>query len=136
MRHNGRTSWNSSSIKIRIVTDFSKRAFKNEKPLVKIVVSGSNPGMAGLFIADMAGKRNKVRTSGLTREYQRLGKSRRHRLNGQGRSMIEWLTANWGTPSRFVWRAAEMHRTTAQASVMNSLDKISKEMNQKLLVKK
>jgi hypothetical protein len=92
--------------------------------------------MAGLFIADMAGKRNKISNSGVTRKYQRSGRERSHRLNGQGRYMIEFLNANWGKASRFIWRAAELHRSTAQASVMNSLDKISKEMNQKLLVKK
>lgn len=136
MNHNGRTSWKPGNIKISIKTDFSKRAFTREQALVKVVVGGKKGtvGTAGLQIADMAGRANKVR-KGKTRQYTRAGATVSHRLNGQGKAMIDYLNANWGRASRFVWRAAELHRTTVQASVLTSLDKISKEFNNKLMVK-
>jgi hypothetical protein len=134
-RHKGRTSWNTSSVKVRVNTSFSKKTIRNEKPLVRIVVNGSSPGMAGLFIADMAGKKNKIGT-GMSSEYTKNGRKMRHKLNGQGRAMIEYLNGRWGPASRFIWRAAELHRGTAQASVLNTLDKISKDFNKRLLVKK
>ncbi len=137
MRHNGRTSWQPNNIKVSIKTDFSKRAFTREQPLVKVVVGGKKGmvGTAGLQIADMAGRANKVRTSGRTRQYDRMGSSRTHRINGQGKAMIEYLNGNWGRASRFVWRAAELHRSKVQTSVIGTLDKISKEFNNKLMVK-
>lgn len=137
MRHNGRTAWKPSNIKISIKTDFSKRAFTREQALVKVVVGGKKgtPGTAGLQIADMAGRANKVR-KGKTRQYSRGTASNvSHRLNGQGKAMIDYLNANWGRASRFVWRAAELHKSTVQTSVLASLDKIAKEFNNKLQVK-
>lgn len=137
MRHNGRTSWQPSNIKVSVRTDFSKRAFTREQSLVKIVVGGKKGtiGAAGLQIADMAGRAGKVKTGGYTREYDYRGTTRKHRRNGQGRSMIEFLNANYGKSSRFVWRAAELHRSSVQTSVMQTLDKVSADMNKKLLVK-
>jgi hypothetical protein len=137
MRHNGRTSWQPSNIKVSVRTDFSRRAFSQERALVKVVVGGKKGtrGAAGLQIADMAGKRGKVRNSGRTGEYQKRGTTMRHRLNGQGRSMIDYLTGNWGTPSRFVWRAAELHRSTVQTSVLQTLDKISADVNKQMWTK-
>jgi hypothetical protein len=137
MRHNGRTSWQPNNIKTTVKTSFSKRTFAREQSLVSIWVGGKKgtKGAAGLQIADMAGKRGKVRNSGRTGEYQKRGTTMRHRINGQGRSMVDYLTGNWGTPSRFVWRAAELHRSTVQVSVMQTIDKLSKETNRKLMVK-
>lgn len=138
MRHKGRTSWQPNNVKVTVKTNFSKRAMNREQSLVSIWVGGKKGtvGAAGLQIADMAGRVGKVRTSGRTREYTRGTNNKvSHRLNGQGRSMIDYLTGNWGRPSRFVWRAAELHRSSVQTSVLESLDKVSKEMNKNLLVK-
>ena len=137
-RHNGRTAWNGSKIRAIVKTDFSKRAFTRENALVKIVVGGKKgtPGAAGLQIADMAGKSGKVRTGGRTREYQRQGATMRHRINpNSARAMIDYLNGFWGTPSRFVWRAASMHYSKVQTSIMGSLDKISKDFNENLRIK-
>ena len=137
-KHNGRTSWQPSNVKTSVRTDFSKRAFKREESLVKVVVGGKKGtiGAAGLQIADMAGRRNKVRTSGTTRKYMRQGVERQHRINpNSARNMIGYLNANFSTPSRFVWRAAMLHVPRVQASVMGTLDKLMKETNQRLLVK-
>lgn len=137
MRHNGRTSWQPSNVKVTVKTSFAKRTFTREQSLVSIWVGGKkgSTGAAGLQIADMAGRVGKVRTSGVTREYQRQGVSRRHRLNGQGRAMIDYLNANWGRASRFVWRAANLHQQDVQISVMQTIDKLSSEVNRKLMVK-
>jgi hypothetical protein len=80
----------------------------------------------------MAGRRNRVKSGGRTRDYAYKGGTRSHAINGQGRSMIEKLQ---GRPSRYVWRAAMLHMTTVQTSVLQSLDKVSKQVNQNLVVK-
>jgi hypothetical protein len=134
MNHSGRTGWNRAAIKVTVRTSFSKRAQKNQTSLVSIYVGGKKGtyGAAGLQIADMAGRRNKVRTSGRTRDYAYKGGTRSHALAGQGASMIDKLQ---GKPSRYVWRAAMLHMTTVQQSVLQSLDKVSKQVNKNLVVK-
>lgn len=138
MRHNGRTAWKPSNVKVTIKTSFANKTFTREQALASIVVGGKKgtEGTAGLQIADMAGRRNKVRRSGRTRTFTRAGNSNvSYRLNGQGAGMIEYLNANWSRASRFVWRAAEMHIPTAQKSVMESIDKLSEATNIKLSMK-
>jgi hypothetical protein len=134
MNHKGRTGWNKAAIKITVKTSFSKRAQKNQTSLVSVWVGGKKGtyGAAGLQIADMAGRRNKVRTSGRTRDYAYKGGTRSHAIAGQGASMIDKLQ---GKPSRYVWRAAMLHMNTVQNSVLQSLDKVSKEVNKNLVVK-
>jgi hypothetical protein len=137
-RHRGRTSWQPNNVRATVRTDFTKRAFKREQSLVKIVVGGKKGtmGTAGLQIADMAGRKNKIKASGRTREFTRNGVQMSRRLSASGaRNMVDYLTGRFSSPSRFVWRAAMMQLPGVQASVMNSLDKLSKEINQKLLVK-
>jgi hypothetical protein len=134
MNHKGRTGWNKAAIKVTVKTSFSKRAQKNQTSLVSVFVGGKKGtyGAAGLQIADMAGRRNRVKSGGRTRDYAYKGGTRSHAINGQGRSMIEKLQ---GRPSRYVWRAAMLHMTTVQTSVLQSLDKVSKQVNKNLVVK-
>jgi hypothetical protein len=134
MNHKGRTGWNKAAIKVTVKTSFSKRTQKNQTSLVSIYVGGKKGtyGAAGLQIADMAGRRNRVKSGGRTRDYAYKGGTRSHAINGQGRSMIEKLQ---GRPSRYVWRAAMLHMTTVQTSVLQSLDKVSKQVNKNLVVK-
>ena len=135
MSHTGRTGWNKAGVKVSIKTSFTKRAQRNESSLVSIVVGGrkGQRGGAALAIADMAGRRGKVKTGGRTKDYPYKGGTRSHAIRGQGRGMIENLQ---GSPSRYVWRGAMVHMITVQRSVMNSLDKIMKDVNQNLQVKK
>ena len=134
MNHKGRTGWNKAAIKVTVRTSFSKRAQKNQTSLVSVFVGGKKGtyGAAGLQIADMAGRRNRVKSGDRTRDYAYKGGTRSHAINGQGRSMIEKLQ---GRPSRYVWRAAMLHMTTVQTSVLQSLDKVSKQVNKNLVVK-
>jgi hypothetical protein len=134
MNHSGRTGWNKSAIKITVKTSFSKRTQKNETGLVSIWVGGKKGtyGAAGLQIADMAGRRGKVKTSGRTRDYAYKGGTRSHAIRGQGASMIDKLQ---GRPSRYVWKAAMLHMGTVQQSILQSLDKVSKDVNKNLVVK-
>ena len=136
-RHNGRTSWKPSGIQIKVKTDFSKRAFAGERSLVRIVVGGRKnaTGMAALEIADMAGKVNKIATSGRTTPYNYKGTKRTHAKRGQGRAMIDYLSGSFSSPSRFVYRAAELHKAKVQQTVLESLQKVSKKVNNELLVK-
>ena len=134
MNHKGRTGWNKAGIKPTVRTSFSKRTQKNESPLVSIWVGGKKGtyGAAGLQIADMAGRRGKIKKSGETRPYAYKGGTRKHALNGQGAGMIQKLQ---GKPSRYVWRAAMLHMGTVQKSILQSLDKVSQEVNKNLVVK-
>lgn len=134
MNHKGRTGWNKAAIKVTVKTSFSKRTQKNQTALVSIYVGGKKGtyGAAGLQIADMAGRRNKVRKSGRTRDYAYKGGTRSHAISGQGAYMIDKLQ---GRPSRYVWRAAMLHMGTVQQSVLQSLDKVSKQVNKNLVVK-
>lgn len=136
--HNGRTSWAPQNIKINVKTNFSRRAAKNEHSIVSIWVGGKKGtlGAAGLQIADMAGKRNRTRSGGRTREYDYRGSKRTHRLNNQGRAMIEYLNGSYSSPSRFVWRAANLQLPKVQESVVRSLESVYKKVNQNMMVKK
>ena len=134
MNHKGRTGWNRTASDVTVKTSFSKRAQRNETSLVSVWVGKRKGtyGAAAIQIADMAGRRNRVRTGGRTRDYPYKGGTRSHAINGQGRSMIDKLQ---GKPSRYVWRAAMMHMGTVQNSVLQSLDKVSKQVNKNLVVK-
>jgi hypothetical protein len=136
MKHSGRTSWNPSGMKVSVRTSFTKRAVRNEASLVSIVVGGKKgtPGSAALQMADMAGRKNKV-TRGRTREYDYKGGTRTHAKNGQGRAMIDYLSGRNGPASRFVWRAAMIQLPAVQAAFLVSLEKASKKVNARLLVK-
>jgi hypothetical protein len=137
-RHNGRTSWQPSNVKVTVKTSFAKRTFSREQSLVSIWVGGKKgtKGTAALQIADMSGRRNKVRTGGRTRDFERRGATMSRRINpASARNMIDYLTGRFSTPSRFVWRAAELQRSRVESSVMHTIDKLSKETNRKLMVK-
>jgi hypothetical protein len=103
---------------------------------VSIVVGGKKgtDGAAGLQIADMAGIRNKT-TRGVTREYVRNGKARTHRKNGQGKALIEYLNGRYSSASRFVWRGAQTQLPSVRAAVLLSLEKATKKINAKLVMK-
>lgn len=137
-RHNGRTAWNPTGISVKVLTSFAKKTFtRQDQHLVKIVVGGkkNTTGAAALEIADMAGKVNKISTSGKTSPYDYRGRKRSHKLNGQGRAMIDYLSGRYSSPSRFVWRGAEVQRSKVQQSVIESIKKYSDQVNNELLVK-
>lgn len=135
MNHNGRTAYKPQSIKVKSQTNFSKRGENRGTALVSIWVGpkAGQEGAAGFQIADMAGKANKVR-SGRSRAY--AGRPQGHRLNGQGRAMIDYLNGRWSPASRFVWRRVEAQMPTIQREILVALEKVSARMNQNLVVKK
>lgn len=136
MRHTGRTSWDRSNIKATVRTNFSKRAAKNEHSIVSIWVGGKKgtKGAAGLQIADMAGKRGQT-SRGQTRPYTRRGKSQTHNINGQGAALMNNLSSRFATPSRFVWRGAMTQLPKITSDVLVILEKVSAELNAKLVYK-
>lgn len=138
MNHRGRTAWKPENVKVTVKTSFSNKTFTREQAIASVQVGGKKgtDGAAGLQIADMAGRRGKVRRSGRTRQFTRAGNSEvSYRLNGQGAGLIDYLNANWSRASRFVWRAAETQIPSVHAGVMQSIDKLSDEINIKLSVK-
>jgi hypothetical protein len=133
--HRGRTSWSPSNIKISVKTNFSKRYAKNEYGIVSLWVGGKKGtiGAAGLQIADMAGKANKVKYTGTSRKYSRNGNPEMtHKLRGQGKGLLDYLV---GTPSRYVWRAANLQLPKIQQEVLASLDSTFKRVNKNMQVK-
>lgn len=133
----GRLSWNQSvdakgkthkanDVKIQFRTSMSGKSLTTS--LVRVRVSSP-----AVVVADMAGKSGKYfdkgyKGSGFTREYPYKGGTRRHRVNGQGRAMVRNLG---GTPSRFVWPAAERSIPQARAAVDRVLSKFAKMINQR-----
>ena len=134
MKHNGRTAWQPSSVKVSVKTSFSRRTITKEQGLVSIWVGGKKGenGAAGLQIADMAGRRGQA-SGGVTREYAYKGGTRRHRKNGQGRAMMDYLNGRYSNASRFVWRGAMLQLPAVQSAVLLSLEKASAKVNARLV---
>jgi hypothetical protein len=126
--HNGRTSWNQP---VRVTGKVSYRTRQGRNSLVSIRTSS-----AAVELADMAGKRNKFdvgregSNSGFSAEYTIRGRRRRHRLNGQGKKMVEKLG---GTPSRYVWPAVEQFRPLLTQKIKTIVDNYAQIVNRKLL---
>lgn len=128
----GRLSWQGSvdakgrsyspkDVKIQFRTSMSGKSLTTS--LVRVRVASP-----AVVVADMAGKSGKYfdkgyRGSGFTREYPYKGGTRRHRVNGQGRAMVRNLG---GTPSRFVWPAAERSIPAARDAVDRVISKFAK----------
>jgi hypothetical protein len=134
MRHRGRTAYNSSAIKATPRTNFSKRAAARGYSLVSIWVGGKKGtvGAAGLQIADMSGRRGKVRSSGRTRTYTRNGMEMTHAIRGQARGLYKELP---GRASRFVWKQAEGKTQQIEREILVSLEKTTRQANKNLVVK-
>jgi hypothetical protein len=126
--HNGRTSWNQP---VRVTGKVSYRSRQGKNSLVSIRTSSS-----AVEIADMAGKRNKFDVGregsyrGFSAEYIKNGRKVRHRLNGQGKKMIEKLG---GTPSRYVWPAVEQFRPMITQKIKGIVDSYAEIVNRKLI---
>lgn len=133
----GRLNWNSSidakgkahkpdDVKIQFRTRSTGRS--NTTTLVRVKV-----GSPAVVMADMAGRSNRFldagyKGTGVTREYPYKGGSRRHRVNGQGRKMIEKLG---GSASRYVWPAAEQSIPAVKAQIEQVLARAYQTMNRK-----
>jgi hypothetical protein len=112
MIHNGPTGWNSAGVGVKVKTDFSKRAAKNETALVSIVVGGKGSGAAAFQIADMAGKKR----SGNTRS---------------GRAMISRLNAQ-RQASRYAWPAVEREIPFIEDVVNGTIKNLTITLNERL----
>jgi hypothetical protein len=133
----GRLNWNSSidakgkahkpdDVKIQFRTRSSGKS--NVTSLVRVRVASP-----AVVMADMAGRSNNYldagyKGSGFTKEYSYKGGSRRHRVNGQGRKMIEKLG---GSASRYVWPAAEQSIPAVKAQIEQVLARAYQTINRK-----
>jgi hypothetical protein len=92
---------------------------------------------AAVVMADMAGKSGKwINKRPRTREYSYSRSAsgvRTHKINNQGRGMIKALNKK-GSPSRFVWKAAEkaLPKATMQSQVV--LNKAITRINRRMVV--
>ena len=50
----------------------------------------------------------------------------------RGRQMVEALTARFGEPGRFLWKAYAMHARQVQANVQNLIEDVMAQINRKL----
>jgi hypothetical protein len=126
MLHNGRTAWTGIEA-ITEVTPFSYRGSSGSRRVVSIGIFGK-PG-AGFEIADMAGRKSTVGRSGLSREYTRGGRRIRHRLNGQGTSLINNIP---NKPSRYAYPAVEKDFLAVQVRILKMLDSTVAKINRRL----
>jgi hypothetical protein len=125
--HNGRTSWNQP---VRVTGKVSYRSRAGRNNLVSIRTSS-----AAVEMADMAGKRNNFDVGreganrGFSAEYIKNGRRVRHRLNGQGRAMVEKLG---GTPSRYVWPAVQQFTPLITFKIKNIVFDYASKVNVRL----
>lgn len=130
--HSGRTAWDKGAVKTS--TKFSTAKPRPNKPNHLIRMVFNTPGSAGLNLVDMAGRRNKVRTTGRTRPYKRNGKTMTHALSGQGASMIGKLTKLAGRKaSRYIWPGAEREKPTIERGILRAVEDASKRVNRNLV---
>lgn len=136
----GRLSWSrtmnqTTPIKSVVIRD-KKRAPRSKYPvvgLVQVVVRA-----APVTLADMAGRSGSyVNSRAVTREYDYtyhrggaavLGR-RKHRINGQGRAMINALG---GRGSRYIYPGAEKAMPQVKREVQNAINDAVKNINEKL----
>lgn len=107
-QHSGRTGWgNPVVIQRQIVT----RKRQGRTPIMKIVVKNANKGGA-INIADMAGRGSNGKTE-------------------SGKALIRNLS---GKPSRYVWPAVLKNRSLIEQSLLNTIKKYSREVNEEMLL--
>lgn len=117
--HNGRTAWPKRPVKLQVKLLTTRSRRRQQTETVKIIMTD-----AGVQIADMAGKRNAIKRSGYTRAYAKGGVIMRHRLNGQGQSMIEALSqTGYGRASRYIWPAVEKFEDRITMEIDQTLEK-------------
>lgn len=123
LRPGARLNWNNAidakgrshklmDVKPQFRTSESGRS--DTTSLVRVKVG--NPAVT---LADMGGRSGRYRNagykgSGYTREYPYKGGSRRHKVNGQFRGIEDKIG---GSPSRFVWPAAEKSLPAAREAI-------------------
>jgi len=130
--HNGRTAWPKRPVKlqVKLLTSRSKRRQRSET--VKIILTN-----AGVQIADLAGKKNDVKTSGTTRAYAKGNVIMRHKLNGQGKFMIDALNQTGrGRASRYIWPVVDKYKERITMEINQTIESAiirgSAELNKKV----
>lgn len=126
--HNGRTAWPKRPVKLQVKLLTTRSRRRQQTETVKIIMTN-----AGVQIADMAGKRNAIKRSGYTRAYAKGNVIMRHRLNGQGKYMIDALSqTGYGRASRYIWPAVEKFEDRITMEIDKTIEKSIILGNQKL----
>lgn len=124
MNEPGRMGWNVGVPATKTTLKF-KGTRSNERAVTPLLgVWVMSPLMA---MIDMAGRGKGART-GLTREYDYKGGRRRHRLNGQGASM---LSALGGRGSRFVYPAGQRAAVGVEEKLKAIIDVVEKRLTRR-----
>lgn len=111
--HNGRTGWPKKQVQIRTNLNTSVGRRRLFSSTVRIIITN-----AGVQIADFAGNRNKIKTSGNTRAYAKGGVIMTHKINNQGKFLIEALNQTGigrlggKYRSRYVWPTVDKYKDT------------------------
>lgn len=126
--HHGTKTWNYGSPARTVLIDF--RAPKRSNKPGFSTLGRLRVTSVGTAIADMAGRSGKhidryTATKPYMYRYYRNGQAidapRVHRINGQGRRMIDKLNERKGTASRFAWPAFEKIQPEVRAKAMLSI---------------
>jgi hypothetical protein len=114
MVHNGRTSWRPAGFKVRVKTNFTKKAERKGYSLVSILAGEKivAQGSAIFSISDMAGRKGSGKT--------RSGKAMIRALNAQAKA------------SRYVYPAAEREIPYVKDQVVATIRKLTKTYNDSL----
>lgn len=124
---NGRVAWNAgkpaTEVKFSTRTTGSRRYAVTS--LFRLIVA--SPMTA---IADTAGKGSGVPRNAVTKPYTHNGKSRTHRVNGQGQNMIRVLAQR--RASKFVYPAVERSLPNVQAKIKLVVEKYAQMVNRKI----
>lgn len=128
LTHNGRTAWSPPKVSVAITPKQKSKAIgSTTSNLVAIKTTGSQG--AGLVIADMAGRGGGKQRKSETRPYPYKGGTRVHKINGQGRGLIDALP---NKPSRFVYPAIERQLPAIRSQVATSIEEAAKSINRKI----
>lgn len=128
--HQGRTGWPKTQPRITTSLNTSRTRRGLQRSTVRVVIKN-----AGVEIADMAGKTNKIR-SGMSRAYVKKNTRviQRHKLNNQGKYMIEALNqTGYGRASRYVYPAVDRFKPTIEANIEKTIAAFIINSNQELM---
>lgn len=127
-RHNGRTAWPTGPVSVR--TKLNTSASRRGLAKAMAVISVTN---AGVEIADMAGRRNKIKSSGSSRSYVKGNVIMDHRINRQGAYMIQALSQTGrGRASRYIYPVVEKFKSTITMEIDKTIQQAILKGNERL----
>lgn len=129
----GRTGYTTPKITLSITPAKKSYGFGSTTANLVAINATGQGSQVGFDIADMAGRANKPGSYGSrSRKYVKNGREMRHRLNGQGRQMIDNLQSRGGSASRYVYKNIEQVLPAIRAEVAKTIEKTMDDFTKRL----